>query len=336
MGIRRSYRPADCEALEERKVMSQGGLTALASHHGAPPPVPFVGPVGSLGDSYSDEYRFYPPDRSTARNWIEILHATRGVAFGHYSLRSRGEPRNQGFADNWSRSDATSVDMVNNQLPGLTTQVAQGKVQYVSIFIGGNDFLHILDDAVAGKIAPAKLPAAVTATTATLEKNFVTAVSTILAANPNVKVVVFNLPDISVIPVTQVAGATPLGKLLLQGVSQAIQSYNKLIGAVAASNDRVALLDLNAVTKQAAGSPTGTLPFGGQTIVLRTPSDDYHSFFLADGIHVGTIGQGIIAEEFALAVDQKFGAQLFPPSPQEVVRYAVAIRKQATAHPNHR
>jgi len=24
--------------------------------------------IGVLGDSYSDEYQFYPPDRSTARN----------------------------------------------------------------------------------------------------------------------------------------------------------------------------------------------------------------------------------------------------------------------------
>ena len=35
------------------------------------------GGIGVLGDSYSDEYRFYPPDRSTARNWVEILTETR-------------------------------------------------------------------------------------------------------------------------------------------------------------------------------------------------------------------------------------------------------------------
>ncbi len=29
--------------------------------------------IGVLGDSYSDEYQFYPPDRSTAQNWVEIL-----------------------------------------------------------------------------------------------------------------------------------------------------------------------------------------------------------------------------------------------------------------------
>lgn len=310
--------------------MSHGSVSALAAHHGPPPPAPMVGPVGTLGDSYTDEYRFYPPDRSTARNWVEILHATRGVSFGPLSLRSRGEPRNQGFADNWARSDATSVDMVNNQLPGLAAQVAQGKVKYAAIFIGGNDFLHLLEDAAAGKIAPANLPAAVQSTTATLEVNFLTAVNTLLAANPNVKLVVFNLPDLSAIPAAQAAASTPAGQELLQGVGLAIQNYNGLIATVAANNDRVALADLAAVVKHVAASPTGTIDFGGQTINLRTPGDDYHDFFLADALHVGTVGQGIIAAEFAQAVDQKFAAPLTPVNPLEVVRYAAAIQKHAT------
>ena len=66
------------------------------------------GGIGVLGDSYSDEYQFYPPDRSTARNWVEILAATRGLDFGRFDDESRGEPRNRGFAYNWARSDATT------------------------------------------------------------------------------------------------------------------------------------------------------------------------------------------------------------------------------------
>ena len=42
--------------------------------------------IGILGDSISDEYRFYAPDRVTARNWVEILAATRGVFFGDPSI----------------------------------------------------------------------------------------------------------------------------------------------------------------------------------------------------------------------------------------------------------
>src|SRR5262245_11912339 len=40
--------------------------------------------VGVIGDSYSDEYHFYPPDRSTAANWVEQLQQDSRVDFGRY------------------------------------------------------------------------------------------------------------------------------------------------------------------------------------------------------------------------------------------------------------
>src|SRR5262249_51174168 len=133
--------------LEQREVLSHGassiGLSAVA-HHAVT--------IGALGDSYTDEYRFYPPDQSRARNWVEILSATRGLDFGAFSTRSRGEPRIQGFAFNWARYDATSSDMVRNQLPGLTSQVASGRVKYAGVFIGGNDFLYFLRNVQGGVI----------------------------------------------------------------------------------------------------------------------------------------------------------------------------------------
>ena len=101
--------------------------------------------IGVLGDSYSDEYQFYPPDRSTAQNWVEILASARGLNFGRYSAESRGEPRNQGFEFNWARSDATSTDLITSgQHTGLAAQVASGEVRVVVIFIGGNDFIYAL------------------------------------------------------------------------------------------------------------------------------------------------------------------------------------------------
>src|SRR3954467_2966304 len=98
----------------------------------APARAGWRGGIGVLGDSYSDEYQFYPPDRTTARNWVEILSELRGLDFGPFSTSSRGEPRNQGFAYNWARSDATSDDMIaGGQLAGLSSQVAEGKVKIV-------------------------------------------------------------------------------------------------------------------------------------------------------------------------------------------------------------
>ena len=159
--------------------------------------------------------------------------------------------------------------------------------------------------------------------------NVAKAVGTLLAANPNVRLVVFTLPDVTLSPIARLGANTPQAKLLLAATSQAIQAFNTSITALANANDRVALADLAGATAQAASSPTGTISFGGQTFNLLTPGNDYHDFFLADGIHPGTVAQGTIADLFSLAIDTKFGAQLFPPTLRESVRFAQAIQRHA-------
>jgi hypothetical protein len=67
---------AAMEPLEDRVVMSKS-----------------LGVVGTLGDSYTDEYQFYPRYQTHARNWVEILSYTGKANFGPLSNVSRGEPR---------------------------------------------------------------------------------------------------------------------------------------------------------------------------------------------------------------------------------------------------
>src|SRR5829696_8124156 len=133
MRTSRGFRPAVVEALEDRVVLSPAGQVAEV-HALAATPIT----VGALGDSYTDEYRSYTPDRALARNWVEILSATRVANCGAFSNAGRGERRNQGFAFNWARSDATSDDVIARQLRGLAGQVAGGQVQYSWVFMGGN------------------------------------------------------------------------------------------------------------------------------------------------------------------------------------------------------
>ena len=232
MNSRRRFQPEHCVPLEERALLSQ-----------------FVGPVGTLGDSLTDEYQFYTPDRYDARNWVSILAALRGVSFGPYTTAFRPEPRDQGFADNWARSGATSSDMIANQLPGLTAQVVDGQVKYASIFIGGDDYLDLLEAVSGGTIAPANVPAAIVSTTETLEQNVLTAVDTLLVANPNVKIALWTLPAGSdTLLAKEVEQTVPGATALIQGIDQAELSYNAMITSLAASNSRVALVDLAAVT----------------------------------------------------------------------------------------
>jgi phospholipase/lecithinase/hemolysin len=301
------------------------GARPLAALHQTPRS---LGPVGAVGDSYTDEYEFYPPDRTTARNWVEILHALRRVRFGPFTTQSRGEPRDQGFADNWARSDATSVDMIRNQLPGLASQAASGQIRYAWVFIGGNDYLEALTGIATGAIPPSAAPALIAQVELQVDQNFTTAVDTLLASSPRVKIVVATLPDIRIVPIVREAMANPQTQALVAAVSDSIRRYDAVI-ASAATNPRVALVDLAAATAPLASSPTGTFVFGGTTINLLTPGDDFHDFFLADGIHLGTIGQSIIADLFAEAIDTKFGANLRLINPGEAVRYARRVQLRA-------
>ena len=58
------------------------------------------------------------------------------------------------------------------------------------------------------------------------------------------------------------------------------------------------------------------------TVSVRTTGDDYHHAFLADGIHVGTIVQGVIADTFLAAIHAKFGVPVTPLTPAQIVQFA--------------
>jgi hypothetical protein len=313
-----TFRPL-VQELEER---------TLPSHGPAPFAPPAVVTVGALGDSYTDEYRFYPPDRSRARNWVEILSATRGVSFGRFTTKSRGNPRDQGFAFDWALEGATSNDMARDQLPGLAAQVGQGRVRYAWVFIGGNDYLGFLRSVATGRVAPDQAMTALGQVESQLEANFTLAVNTLLAANPSVKLVVSTLPDVSLLPLVRAAAASNLvPQALVDATGQQIQTYNTLIRATAAGNSRVALVDLAATAPRlSSAAQAGSVRFGGTTIDLARPGDGFHHFFLADGIHAGTAAQGLIAAGFIKAVDARFGAHLVPLAPRQIVRFARTIQ----------
>lgn len=139
--------------------------------------------IGAVGSSTTDEYQFYPP-RSMARNWVEILAETRGWNFGSFTTEFRPEPRNQGYEYNWARSRATTATLLTQgQHTGLATQVAAGDVTLAFVWIGNNDFRAVLNASPPPPhLPPTVVPEAVA--------NTITALNTILGADPNVRVVV--------------------------------------------------------------------------------------------------------------------------------------------------
>jgi len=290
----------------------------------APARAGWRGGIGVLGDSYSDEYQFYPPHRSKARNWVEILATTRKLNFGRFSTQSRGEPRNQGYEYNWARSDATTDDLIaTGQHTGLAAQVARGEVNLVVVFIGGNDFINAMKtpDPVATfqEVGPRA------------EANLELAVATILKAHPKVKVVVITVPDIRDLPEFRMplhAGRLPLAHA--DAATATIRRYNARIRALAAREPRFAVLDFDRVTQLSELIYPESVLVAGHPIVRSGPSDDPNHLFLGDVRHLGTVGQGLLAELLDATIDARFAAGVPPLSEREVFEFAEPHDRAAT------
>lgn len=283
------------------------------------------GGIGVLGDSYSDEYQFYPPDRSRARNWMEILAETRHVNFGRFSAVDRGTPRHQGYEFNWARSDATTDDLIaEGQHTGLAAQVARGEVGIVFLFIGGNDFIHALQSSDPRAALDAVLPRAL--------DNFKVASRTILDANRDVKLVVATVPDIRNLPeFDESIRAGAIARATADAYTRAIGRYNAQVRALAIDR-RAALLDLDLVTRASMLVGRDHVKLAGRRLDRSRPSNDPSHVFLADRRHMGTIGQGVLARMFLDLLNVRFGAGIAPLTDEELVGLAesVAATRQAT------
>jgi len=277
------------------------------------------GGIGVLGDSYSDEYQYYPPHRSTARNWVEILATIRGLNLGRFSTRSRGEPRNQGYEYNWARSDATTDDLIaTGQHLGLAAQVARGEVSLVVVFIGGNDFINAMKtpDPVAAfqEVGPRA------------EANLEDAVATILKAHPDVKVVIITVPDLRDLPEFRVPlNAGHLPRASSDAATATIRRYNARIWALAARQPRVAVLDFALVARGSELIGPESVLVAGHPIVRSGPSDDPDHLFLGDIRHLGTVGQGLLAALLVATIDAKFDAGVPPLSGREILEFAATL-----------
>ena len=282
-------------------------------------PAATPGGIGVLGDSYSDEYRFYPPDRTTARNWVEILAATRGLDFGPFADEGRAEPRNGGFAYNWARSGATTETLIAaGQHTGLAEQIARGEVRIAVVFIGGNDFIDALKGPDPQAAIASTLPRALA--------NHRLAVETLLAADPEVRLVLATLPDVRHLP--EFAGPIAEGRLprrLADAASAAVRRFNAQVRGMAASDRRIALADLDTVARAANLISTRYALVGGRRLDRREPANDLDHFFLADVRHPGTVGQGLLAQVFIHVLNAEFGAGIEPLRDAEVLSFARSL-----------
>ncbi len=275
--------------------------------------------IGILGDSISDEYRFYAPDRATARNWVEILAATRELPFGDPEITTRAAAQDRRFAYNWSQSCATTTSLIaQGQHTRLAAQVADGaSIKLAAVTIGTNDFVHILS--TSRSVADMGL---------VIKKafgNLTTILCFLLGSSLTLRIAVGTAVDLRCAPILR--GALDAGLItprLAGAYGDAVASYNNHLRNLVATHDRrIVLVDIN----QLLAEVTGARPYvvGGFTIDCINASNDPQHLFLADGFHPGTIGQCLIANRFLDAINAGLGAGIPLLSAEEMVRIAASV-----------
>jgi hypothetical protein len=252
--------------------------------------------IGFLGDSYTDEYQFYPI-RDTAKNYVELLAQQRGLNFGSFSATDDNAVGHHGYAYNWAISGATSSEMITQELPGLVKEVHAHKVRIVYMFIGGNDFNALL----TSSDPLATLGTLQSSVTANIEK----AANAIMAASGGAHVFIANLPDISLLPQGQAALADGVPAFALNYVDSTEHSINSALASYAAAHSRVMVANLSGLFSNLLSN--GSFTIDGHKISGTQDGDVPTDAFLADDTHPGTILQAEMANLFIRTVDSGLG-----------------------------
>lgn len=281
-----------------------------------PIPVRLKG-VAVIGDSTSDEYRgddqrglTYAP---TTLNWVEILEKYRDINFGPWGIW--GEPRRTGYAYDWARTGATVNSMLESgQDVGVAKQVREGKVNLVIIAIGANDYAPYItpdgyDAIYNGSVTDEQL----------LRKNnrvvadIKTAIDTIRRRG-NVPILLIKIPDWGKHLGIKVAFPLPDRR---QRVSEAITAVNNNLQKIAEERG-IRTLDPNAFYDAQFVGREEDLAVGDVKLNAFLPGDDPHSLFLEDGVHLGTLGNGLYANFIIAALRQYYALPIRPFSASEL------------------
>lgn len=344
--VHRTWSPV-IESFEARTLLSTSGPLRIAT----------------LGDSLTDEYQFYGPDRPAARNWVETLSALRAsqVDFGPFTAATnsgRTETHNQGFFQNWARSGATTqgpdVAGANTTFvqqyegdfspgaPGLLNQdpADLANLDVVTILIGGNDYEQIILNALTSPPQSTTDPfifqvlAQLQALAPTSAPNPVTpglilgaieqVVPLIQAANPDIKIILISTPDV---------GLTPLVKNLPGTLGDAIEAeLHQLSDQITAGLSQYAaaqglgFVNLDQLFDNFVANPV----IDGTFINPLGAGPVYTDMFVGDSFHPGTIAQAILANAIAEAINADPGIpswrHITPLSDSEIVNFAKQVQ----------
>jgi phospholipase/lecithinase/hemolysin len=288
-----------------------------------PAPIDMKG-LAILGDSQSDEYRaddwrggIYA---DTTLNWVELLARKRNVNVGEWG--SWGEPRRDGYSQNWAHTGATAHSLIESgQHIGAAEQIKKGEVNVVVIYIGALDFAPYMphgnyEAIYNGNLSEAGKKIIIHRVIADIQ----TAVYTLEDAG-DVRIVLVKIPDWSNHLGVKIAFPLPQQRLL---VTNAVNDTNDEIESFA-QEENLLTIDPNDVYKSLFSSGSnGQFTVDGVAINRVMLNNNPNNFYLEDGIHTGTVVNGFIAN----AIVEKLNTVLVKkirPFTQKEIREAAGL-----------
>jgi len=277
--------------------------------------------IGIIGDSLSDEYRG-DDNRgltyaSTTLNWVEQLEKFRNLNFGEWG--SWEEPRRTGYAYNWSRTGATVNSIFESgQVAGISKQVKEGRINLVIVYIGANDFApYITPDGYDAIYNGSVYDEAMLRKKNRLVADIMTAVD-IIRNSGNVKLLLVKIPDWG--NHLGIWAAFPLPNRR-ERISTLINEMNNDLEKMATERG-IATTDPNIFYKNVYAKGSDEIILGGKRFNAIIPSDDPRSIFLDDGVHTGTVFNGLFANYVIRELNQKLGTSIRPFSDNEILSHA--------------
>lgn len=279
--------------------------------------------LGIIGDSGQDEYQGTDNRggdfHAVTFNWVEQLVLSGRVdvgAWGEYA-----EPRRTGYANNWARSGATAADMIAaGQHTGLAEQIAAGEIDVAVIAVGSNDFAPyrstgyapIYNGTVSGEALDEKING--------LVSDVATAIDTLQAAG-DIPILVATVPNWGDTPL--VMGNPDFADAeKRQLVTDALRTTNARLSETAAGRG-VEMVDLDGLYASLVGRMDGgKLVVGSEPINPFGVGDAPHNGVLGDGIHGGTVLEGLLANWYLEAINAAAGTSLTPLSDDEILAFA--------------
>ena len=296
--------------------------------------------VAALGDSFTDEYQFSAPCLTAAENWPEIIANLRPIQadFGAFTTSSRGETRNQGYAQDWARygATATGTDIsgggttfvqqyeggLQPGLPGLLTQPGGiSDINAVNIMIGGNDYFRAIVNSVTN---PSTIISNLQNASAGILSAIETVVPLIKSVNPDTRIIIDTVPNVTNIALYKSMVSNLPNRLGSQLTALVTSSVNLLDSQIAqyARTEGTGLVDVNGLIQNFIANPY----FDGVYINPAGAGPAFTDLLVGDGVHPGTIAQAVIANAIILQIDTLFPGAITPLSSAEILHLAETVQ----------